>query len=685
MLSRLGRAVFGLGRNLHEVSRAHAQWELQVSRVILARRKKLLLLALAPILVALLWDTAAGQGASSLPAASVTAGAAGDTLPQRVPVLGGSKAFMPSVINSTMFFGSIFVGLIAGLITGVIGAGGGYILTPALMSFGVRGIMSVGTDQFHLFAKAIMGTTIHHKLGNVNLRLAVWFVVGSFVGVTLGGSLSRAIFAYSPAMSDAVISSVYVVVLGSLGLFAVGDWVRLRRAKGESIEATTSLARWLQRLPLKPRVTFDEGIVPGGRSICVYPLVLCGFVVGFVASIMGVGGGFLTFPMFVYGMGVSTFTTVGTDILQIIFTTAYSSIVQYAVYGFVFYTVAIGMLVGSLVGVQLGALVTNVVKGSQIRAFYALTILAGFFNRLCALPRKLADLGYIAMSRETSAAIEQAGVYLFFGTVGFFALWIIVVFARKLRFMRFGPGGEPLPAGAPLIVNRRKFALGVAGLAAFAVALAVGTSPDSEGRSLLTRADTFFNQLAKNSAYSVPQARDQAAKLADVPVDIGIKPRDTAQPAHMMRLIADGGCQSFLGDDGRIRIKCSLGELARPALEDAELAFRNDTAAIEQRHGIKDIEAMYAWWTIFDSLARRYVQENRSEEADFAKFVSSRVLEPAYNFRGIEGKSIGQNVLPMAGLLGFYVVYTVWYGVSIMVLLEGMGITTRSVKGRKET
>jgi uncharacterized membrane protein YfcA len=66
---------------------------------------------------------------------------------------------------------------------------------------------------------------------------------------------------------------------------------------------------------------------------------------------MGVGGGFLTFPMFVYGLGVSTFTTVGTDILQIIFTTFYSSIFQYAIYGFVFYTVAMGMLLGSLVGV----------------------------------------------------------------------------------------------------------------------------------------------------------------------------------------------------------------------------------------------------------------------------------------------------------------------------------------------
>ena len=129
-------------------------------------------------------------------------------------------------------------------------------------------------------------------------------------------------------------------------------------------------------------------MVPGGRSISVYPVILCGFVVGFVAAIMGVGGGFLTFPMFVYGLGVSTFTTVGTDVLQIIFTTFYSSIFQYAIYGFVFYTVAMGMLLGSLIGVQIGAMVTKVVTGAAIRAFYAITILAGFSNRVCALIRK---------------------------------------------------------------------------------------------------------------------------------------------------------------------------------------------------------------------------------------------------------------------------------------------------------
>jgi hypothetical protein len=257
----------------------------------------------------------------------------------------------------------------------------------------------------------------------------------------VGGVINRAIYQKSPALSDAFISAVYVFMLGILGFYALADWLRMRKGitggtRTSGADATTRFARWLQSLPLKPRVKFDEHIVPGGRSIAVYPIIICGFIVGFVAAIMGVGGGFLTFPMMVYGLGVSTFTTVGTDILQIIFTTGYSSITQYAIYGYVFYTVAMGMLLGSLVGVQMGALVTRMVKGVTIRAFYALTILAGFVNRVCALPGKLNEVGWISVNSSTATLINTVGTVIFFALVGIFSLWILAVFfkgAGKIR------------------------------------------------------------------------------------------------------------------------------------------------------------------------------------------------------------------------------------------------------------
>ena len=403
-------------------ARAHAQWEIETSFSIIKNRKKLLMLFVMalPLLI-----PAMAHAASTLPA-----------------FIGGKAAFGPSFFSPSTFYGSIAVGVIAGLITGCIGAGGGFVITPALMSLGVKGILAVGTDMFHIFAKAIMGTTLHKKMGNVHAGLAIAFLVGSGLGVTGGGKINRALYNFNPIMSDFVISSIYVVLLGFLGVFALSEYLGTRRSTSKAggahggPEKMTALGVKLQSISLAPMIKFDENVVPGGRKISGVFVALCGAVTGFLASILGVGGGFVTFPMFVYGLGISTATTVGTDIFQIIFTAGYGSIAQYAIYGYVFYTLAMGMLLGSLFGIQIGAITTKVVPGTQIKAFYAIAILAGFINRLFALPEKLTQMGYITLSAPTGALITKIGVWLFFGLVSFFAIWIISTFIINIPKLR---------------------------------------------------------------------------------------------------------------------------------------------------------------------------------------------------------------------------------------------------------
>ncbi len=198
----------------------------------------------------------------------------------------------------------------------------------------------------------------------------------------------------------------------------------------------TKLAVNIQKLNIPPAITFDEDFVPGGRKISGVVVALGGVVVGMMAAIMGMGGGFVTFPMFVYVFGISSMTTVGTDILQIIFTAGIGSIVQYAIYGFVFYTLAMGMLLGSLIGIQIGALTTKVVKGIYIRGFYAVTILAGFINRAASLPKKLTQLEVMKMSKPAVNMIESVGNILFWIIVGIFAVWVISKFIMNINKLR---------------------------------------------------------------------------------------------------------------------------------------------------------------------------------------------------------------------------------------------------------
>lgn len=415
-----------VGRDLYDFlisnSRAYAQWDLEVSTSILKNRKKMLfLLALA------------------LPICFVCFAEAFEAH----EMLGGKTAYAPAFYTTTIFLASIAVGLAAGLITGCIGAGGGFIITPALMAAGVKGILAVGTDLFHIFAKAIMGTTVHKKLGNVSVTLAIAFLVGSGGGTVIGGAINKGLYNADPLLSELFISSIYAVLLGFLGFYALFDYLKASRGGSASSgdahggsSGATSLSLRLQRFHLPPMITFDEDLVPGGRRISGWIVAAGGIIVGMLAAIMGVGGGFVTFPMFVYIFGVSSMTTVGTDILQIIFTAGMASIAQYAIYGYVFYTLAIGMLLGSLLGIQVGALTTKVVKGVHIRGFYAISIIAGFINRAATLPKKLVELEMINISPSIVNGIEYVGNIVFWVVVAFFGIWVFGKFFSNIGKLR---------------------------------------------------------------------------------------------------------------------------------------------------------------------------------------------------------------------------------------------------------
>lgn len=413
------------GRFMVEGSRSFARWEVENARIIMGDKKRLLLLGLLLLPVIIGGIAFADDVATTLPG-----------------FIGGKEAYSPSYYSMYIFIVSIFVGVCAGLISGCIGAGGGFIIAPALMSAGVKGILAVGTDLFHIFAKAIMGSVLHRKMGNVSVPLAVVFLIGAILGTTGGATINRYLYDLNPVMSDAFITTVYTIMLGFLGFYGMYDYFSAKSAgktggaHDAGGESMTGLAKAIQSVNLPPMVTFDQGLIPGGRKISWLFLVLSGVLVGMAAGIMGVGGGFLTFPIFVYMLGVSSLTTVGTDIFQIVFTAGYGSITQYAIYGFIFYTLAMGMLLGSLAGIQIGALVTKVVPGITIRGFFALSVMSGFVNRFFAMPNKLRSLGYLSWSKQTCAMIDTVGMWLFFITIGLFAIWVFGAFFKNIKMLK---------------------------------------------------------------------------------------------------------------------------------------------------------------------------------------------------------------------------------------------------------
>lgn len=417
------------GRFMMMGAKAHAQWEISVSKAILSNKKQVIILVLMVLF-----------------AVFTSIVLANDSLPK---YLGGKEAYTPAFYSIEIFIISILIGLGAGLITGCIGAGGGFIIAPALMSAGVKGILAVGTDLFHIFAKAIMGSIIHRKLGNVSVPLAVVFMIGAIGGATVGGGINRVLYEINPILSDTFITTIYSLMLGFLGVYALTDFLNARKRqlsdaqqkkKSKKVEGADmgSLSKKIQSITIPPMIKFDFDLVPGGRKISWVFLALSGAIVGMAAGLMGVGGGFLTFPMFVYMLGISSMTTVGTDIFQIVFTAGYASISQYAIYGFIFYTLAMGMLLGSLIGIQIGGLVTKVVPGITIRGFYAMAVMAGFINRIFALPNKLIKIDVLPLPEQVGYVLEQIGVWAFFLCIGAFMVWVISTFFKNLKKLRGG-------------------------------------------------------------------------------------------------------------------------------------------------------------------------------------------------------------------------------------------------------
>ncbi len=253
-------------------ARAHASWEIEMSRTILGDRKRLAILGLLTIPIILGGFAFADQIASALPS-----------------VIGDKTAYSPAYYSNGIFIASIMIGICAGLITGCIGAGGGFVIAPALMSAGIKGILAVGTDLFHIFAKAIMGSVIHKKLGNISVSLALIFLIGAMVGATTGGVINRWLYEINPVLSDAFITTIYVFMLGGLGIYALMDFLNARKsgdtggAHGGKSEGADigNLPKKLQAIKIPPMITFDEGIIPGGRQISCVFLILSGVLVGY--------------------------------------------------------------------------------------------------------------------------------------------------------------------------------------------------------------------------------------------------------------------------------------------------------------------------------------------------------------------------------------------------------------------
>ncbi len=327
----------------------------------------------------------------------------------------------------------LFLGLVVGTLSGFFGVGGGFLITGGLLVFGVPPLYAVGTGLTLIVGSSIINTLKHRRIGNVDFKLGAFMVVGTVPAVMVAEELNQ--WLDRIGVAGPVLRYTYVVVLAMLASYIFYDHWKSRRGLGREGDAvsTSTLIQRVHSLRLPPasiplpwvgRVTTTTSLPKSGiGGISVWVPVGIGSAIGFMAGLLGAGGGFILLPVLIFVLGVPTTVAVGTDLFQVVITGSVGSF-MYSLEGRVDLVMSVIMLGTASAGSQLGVAASRHVDGARIRFLFGLTMVAGSISvALREVSESVSGLDYLG----------DAGSVLLLGTSGTICLVVgaLLVAAKR--------------------------------------------------------------------------------------------------------------------------------------------------------------------------------------------------------------------------------------------------------------
>lgn len=323
------------------------------------------------------------------------------------------------------------VGFVGGLVSGFIGSGGAFVLTPAMMSMGVPGIVAVASNICHKFPKALVGALKRAKYGQVDLRLGIVMGVSAEAGMLYGAHVQESIkTAFGHAGSNLYVSAAFVLVLALVGGYVLWDALRVYRS-GEQYaqEKPTRLALWVQSLNIPGTMIYFPSLKARISVLVTLPL---GFATGMLAATIAVGG-FIGVPSMMYVLGAPSLMASATE-LVIAFIMGVGGTIKYAWGGYVDIRLAMIILAGSLFGIQLGAIGTTYVKPFMVKVVMGTIMMIVLVSRAVVIPVYLSELEMIAPLSEDAVALLKGASFVL--TVGGLVTGGVIVMRALLRGIR---------------------------------------------------------------------------------------------------------------------------------------------------------------------------------------------------------------------------------------------------------
>ncbi|MCH2249798.1 MAG: sulfite exporter TauE/SafE family protein [Cognatishimia sp.] len=299
------------------------------------------------------------------------------------------QIYLPIAEVSVNAFLLLGLGGMVGVLSGMFGVGGGFLMTPLLFFIGIPPAVAVATEANQIVASSFSGVLAHFKRRTVDLKMGCVLLVGGLTGAALG----VVIFNYLKSLGqvELLVQLCYVIFLGIIGsLMFIESLNALRRSSRNAAPVKRKNHNWVHGLPFKMRFRVS------GLYISVIPPLLVGLLVGILSAIMGVGGGFIMVPAMIYLLGMPTKVVIGTSLFQIIFVTAFTTLLHATTNYTVDMALAVLLLIGGVIGAQFGAVIGTRLKAEQLRILLAILVLVvcgKLAFDLLVMPSELFTLG----------------------------------------------------------------------------------------------------------------------------------------------------------------------------------------------------------------------------------------------------------------------------------------------------
>ena len=340
-------------------------------------------------------------------------------------------------INLASALQVVLLGFIGGILSGFIGSGGAFFMTPGMMNLGVDGVIAVASNITHKFGKALVGSRKHAAAGNVDKKLAAFMLTTAIIGVQIAvwinsyfksGSDSHS--AEQGAGANLYISLVFAIILSVVAVSMLRDILKSKGNGEAGAGPSMKIAEYLARLNLPPVIYFRVA----DTKVSLWVLLSVGIATGYLAGTIGVGG-FIGVPAMIYVFGVPTAVATGTELFLAVFMGGYGAL-SYAYLGYVDLRLTMLLYLGSLVGIHLGVYGVKVVNEKYIRMVTSLIILLCVFSRVIAVPVYLRQLGYLNMDAGWDVYFNTTSKFFLFASGISGALVILMQVVRAYRQRR---------------------------------------------------------------------------------------------------------------------------------------------------------------------------------------------------------------------------------------------------------